>query len=388
MEGDFFDSLLADSVLGQTDPLEGEMPSARVLRKKYRLRFAKMLKEETLAEAVTDPPKPGESIHAVSNGKYDFATWIPQIIDWIDQADCLYCSTWTLSRANADDIFSLHDDGKIASGQLHFLTGLYFKRRETATYNYLLDGLLKRGGRYKAFENHCKVLLIANAARNAWITVEGSANLNANPRFEQYAIVNDRALFEFHRGWMEEVFASQNLKNYRSTTTARERGFRGYSIRRAGLGVTVVSKHHRDRDHIIQAKLSAVWEEEYLNKLASRLAELIRVHFSSLPMDSLVSPPPQGASWPGPYFAGVLAEKVAALLGRPFALAFERTDEKKYHHPMESLRQAAFRFIYRGPVRLLLVIDDIITSGATMRRALEAAQLALVPVYGFAYYGA
>jgi len=100
---DIYSSLITDAVIGGADPLEGEMPSARVLRRRYKLRFAKMLKEETLAEAVTEPPKPGESIHAVSNGKYDFATWIPQIVDWIDRADCLWCSTWTLSRPNADD---------------------------------------------------------------------------------------------------------------------------------------------------------------------------------------------------------------------------------------------------------------------------------------------
>ena len=383
---DIYSDLIGDAILGNSDPLEAEMPSAGVLRKRYRLRFAKMLKEETLAEAIADPPKPGESIHAVSNGKYDFATWIPQIIDWIGTADCLWCSTWTLSRPNADDVFALHDEGKIAQGQLHFLTGLYFKRRDTATYNYLLDGLLRRGGRYKAFENHCKVLLIANEKKDAWFTVEGSANLNANPRFEQYVLVNDRQLFEFHRGWMEEVFQSQT-KNYRSTTTARELGFRGYSIRRAGLGVTVVTKHHAEQKAIIQHKLAPVWNTAYVAKLADALAKLITTWLPNLPPDALITPPPQGASWPGPYFAGELAAAVAARLGLGAGQCLTRTDEKRYHHPMQALKQAPF--IYTGPpAPIVIVIDDLITSGATMKRAMQAIQEKGLAAYGFAYYGA
>lgn len=383
---DLYDSLLTDAVVGDADPLEGEMPSARILRRRHKLRFAKMLKEETLAEAVSDPPKAGESIHAVSNGKYDFATWIPQIIDWIERADSLWCSTWTLSRPNADDIFTLHDEGKITKGQLHFLTGLYFKRRDTATYNYLLDGLLQRGGRYKAFENHCKVLLIVNAQKNAFITVEGSANLNANPRFEQYVIVNDLKLWEFHRDWMEEVFSS-TTKNYRSTTTQREANFRGYSIRRAGLGVTVVSKHHTDQKKIMTAKLSAAWDSSLIATLAEHIAQLITLWLPNLPENAMLTPPPQGASWPGSYFAGDLCDAVAARLSRASGRAIIRTDEKHYHHPMEALRQAPYT--YQGPqVPLTIVIDDIITSGATMKRALKAAQEREIPAYGFAYYGA
>jgi hypothetical protein len=60
---DIYRDLIADAVLGETDSLEGEMPSARVLRRRHKLRFAKMIKGETLAETVAEPPQPGESIH-------------------------------------------------------------------------------------------------------------------------------------------------------------------------------------------------------------------------------------------------------------------------------------------------------------------------------------
>jgi len=369
--GDIYHDLITDAVAGQTDPLEGQMPAGRVLRRQFKLRFAKMLQQETLAEAIPTPPAPGESIHAISNGKYDFATWIPQMVDWVGTADCLYCSTWTLSRPNADDIFALHDAGRIAKGQIHLLTGLYFKRRETATYNYLLDGLLKRGGRYKAFRNHAKVLLIANNAQGFYLTVEGSANLNANPRLEQYCLTNDRKLYEFHRGWMEEVFASTTTQ-YRSTTTAREKNeFRGYPVYRAGNEVLVVSKHHADKDALERAKLAPMFDMAAVAKWADALAVLIRNSCPRLSKATILTPPPQGRTWPQPYFAGLLCQNVAQRLKRRFVFALSEG------------------YTYTGPpVAQVIVVDDLILSGHTMRQAIQAVETAGIPVRGFAYYGA
>ena len=53
-----------------------------------------------------------------------------------------------------------------------------------------------------------KVLLLANAAADAYLTVEGSANLNSNPRLEQYILTNDRGLHDWHRAWMDGIYTS------------------------------------------------------------------------------------------------------------------------------------------------------------------------------------
>ena len=200
--------LARDVIRGQhADPLETDrMPDARALRMHARRRLERIAHGKALAAVIPEPPAAGETIHIVSNAKYDFWSWVPHIIDaWLGRADELYCSTWTLSRLNATDLFDLWDRGKIAPGKVSFLTGLYFKRRETAVYTMLLDGLRRRGGRYRSFKNHAKVLLLSNARKNLWLTVEGSANLTSNPRLEQYTLTNARDLYRFHREWMEEM---------------------------------------------------------------------------------------------------------------------------------------------------------------------------------------
>jgi len=189
------------------DTLETEyMPAARALTISPRRRFERIQQRQALGEVVTGPPAAGESVHVVSEAKFDFWTWVPAMLDWFGNTPDLYCSTWTLSRPNAVELFELCDTARI--GRVHFLTGLYFKRRETAVYTFLLKGIRARGGRYRAFRNHAKVLLLANG--DAWLTVEGSANLTSNPRLEQYVVTNDRSLYEFHRAWMEEAFTKHD----------------------------------------------------------------------------------------------------------------------------------------------------------------------------------
>jgi hypothetical protein len=79
-------------------------------------------------------------------------------------------------------------------------------RRESAVANTLIEGLRARRQRYVAFQNHTKVMLLA--APPDYLVMEGSANFTANPRLEQTVFSNDRALFDFHRSWMESMLAA------------------------------------------------------------------------------------------------------------------------------------------------------------------------------------
>jgi hypothetical protein len=44
---------------------------------------------------------------------------------------------------------------------------------------------------------------------NNYIVLEGSANLTANPRAEQFILSNHKDLYEFHKGWMEDIYAGK-----------------------------------------------------------------------------------------------------------------------------------------------------------------------------------
>ena len=203
-----FDDLDLDGVIDDSEAtIETTVAiEPRLLKRQAKARVLSAMKREHLRDVMPEPPEPGYSYHVISNGKFDYWTWIPAMIEWVGRADELYVSTWTLNRNNCADLFRLMDEGKI--GRTGFLTGLYFKRRESAVYATLLHGLQRRGHRYACLANHAKVALIHNEAADAWIVVEGSANLTANPRIEQYVITDDRTVYQFHKGWMEQCLSA------------------------------------------------------------------------------------------------------------------------------------------------------------------------------------
>lgn len=200
-------ALAAHLVDSEAGDVETEaQPDARAIRLDGRRRMARVRQRDALRDVLPTPPAPGEQYHIISSAKWDFWTWVPAMIQWLGgRTDSLYCSTWTASRAGITELFELCDAGKI--GSVGFLTGLYFKRRESAVYATLLGGLRRRGHRYRAFPNHAKILLLRNEARGDYLSIEGSANLTSNPRTEQYCITNDQALWTFYRDWFEESLA-------------------------------------------------------------------------------------------------------------------------------------------------------------------------------------
>ena len=174
--------------------------SSRILKRKSKDRYINGMKKEELSKLLDVLPEEGESFHLISNGKYDYYTFIPTILNHVGHIDEFWGSTWTMNRANLEDLFNLFDAGKIDT--MNIITGLYFKRRETSVYATLVDGMSRRKQKVKSCENHAKILLIQSGEK--YYVVEGSANWTANPRVEQNMITQSKELYNFHKGWMQE----------------------------------------------------------------------------------------------------------------------------------------------------------------------------------------
>ncbi len=168
-----------------------------------KIEMINMMKKEHLQEILFSKPSYNSALHLISNGTYDYFTFIPVLINFIGYSDEFYGSTWTLNRNNCVEMFKLYDCGLIKN--IHMFTGTYFKRRESAVYATLLQGIQERKQHYKCFENHAKIVLLCNHNSGDYFVVEGSANFTANPRTEQYVITNNKELFYFHKKWMDKI---------------------------------------------------------------------------------------------------------------------------------------------------------------------------------------
>lgn len=185
-------------------------PTPRVLRRQAREAARQGLKRETLAELIPQPPEPGVCLHVVSNGQFDYFTFLPLILGWTPGQAEVYASTWTMNRANVTDLLAFCDAGRIA--RLAVASGNYFIKRESAVAATLWDGLRKRNHRFTTWENHTKVLLVHIGPR-FWV-VEGSANWTANPRTEQNILLDHEDVYRFHAGWLEDMFKRHPAPKY------------------------------------------------------------------------------------------------------------------------------------------------------------------------------
>lgn len=69
----------------------------------------------------------------------------------------------------------------------------------------------------------------------------------------------------------------------------------------------------------------------------------------------------------------------------PLAEIIARTDEKHHHGRRASLDQEAY--VSTMSVPAAIVIDDLVTSGHTMKLSLDALRAAEIPAWGFGLNG-
>jgi len=165
-------------------------------------RTIEALKKQTLNKIIDRLPEINEQFHIVSNGSFDYFNMIPRILELTDQKLNLYCSTWTMNYNNVEKLMQLIDLKRINPATV--LIGEYLQKREPLVYTELANGLHERKGRVKAFNNHCKIILLWNDNYN--FVLEGSANFTANPRVEQNIFLNSKEVLNFHKNWISELF--------------------------------------------------------------------------------------------------------------------------------------------------------------------------------------
>ena len=191
------------------DTLETDIMPRNNLKyvREAKIEVLKAMKRQWCFEHTERIPSPGISYHMVTNARFDFWDFVPTLLKMAAPAvaEEFYASTWILNRRNAVELLQLYDEGKLR--KIGFLTGIYFKRRESATFATLYEGLSARGQRFRACLNHSKFFTMLLTDGTA-LTCESSANFTENGNIETHVLTHDRGLFEFHREWVEELLTA------------------------------------------------------------------------------------------------------------------------------------------------------------------------------------
>lgn len=148
-------------------------------------------------------PEPGWSVHCIMGGQYHGFDIIPTIYRLAGEPiERLTIATLSFSKRNLANLAFMLDEKMVKAVEL--LTSDYFAKADPEIYTAALSELEQRGQRIGFTRNHAKVTCLDFATAGAFV-IETSANLRSCVNFEQFALHNDRALMEYHRGWIIQL---------------------------------------------------------------------------------------------------------------------------------------------------------------------------------------
>jgi len=145
-------------------------------------------------------PAPGESLHALMTGRYDLTDLIAVLLTKLGPAR-LKVATLSFNKRNTVDLLAWLDAGRVQA--LDLLCSSFFRDHNGELFRSFRADLRQRGGRLAAARNHAKVVTLAFASGERF-ALEGSANLRTNSNQEQFCLVNDAALHDWHAAWIAE----------------------------------------------------------------------------------------------------------------------------------------------------------------------------------------
>ena len=174
----------------------------------YERRLKELMKREVraknAAEAIESLPAPGFSHHGIMNGGWDVWSVVPRVLDLIAPAKIaeINISTLGYSPQASAELMGLMDGGQVRRAT--FLCSHYFRSHYGELVEQTDRELAERGGRFAVCRTHAKVICM-ETTDGRYLVFEGSANLRECRNVEQYALIHDRGLLEWHRGWMLDL---------------------------------------------------------------------------------------------------------------------------------------------------------------------------------------
>jgi hypothetical protein len=190
---------------GQTAGLKARKPLSRsaIRRKMLRLRSAR--------EAIPHLPANGEALHGLMLGEFDLMSLVTIIVERLPGPLPHLClATLGYSRKNLVEMLRLVDTRTVT--RLSLVASNYFAKADKEVWQETCAEFKARGLALANPRSHCKVVTF-HAADGTRLSLEGSANLRTNKNREQFCIVNDAALHDWHAEWIDETLASYAERN-------------------------------------------------------------------------------------------------------------------------------------------------------------------------------
>jgi hypothetical protein len=173
----------------------------------FRASLRRRAQLKRAADVVPHLPGPGESLHTLLTGYFDFALVLTVVLK-SRPAPCeaLRVATLSFSKRNVQELAGWIDAGLVK--RLVLLSSDFMKEGNPETYFGAVKELAgQRGQTVAAGRCHAKVACL-HFADGLRLVFEGSMNLSTNRNLEQMTVINDPGLHDWHAGWVEQKAAA------------------------------------------------------------------------------------------------------------------------------------------------------------------------------------
>jgi len=144
--------------------------------------------------------KENDSLHFISGGCVDSFSYL-KAMSRKQKLKYVLIATWCLGRRDMEDIKEMMETGKVERFDIYGGDIIFNKYEEE--FKEMKKMIEKRGGRVCISKNHSKVYAVEGEKFD--FVIEGSANVNTNPRVEQAVITINSDLVKFYKEVYGEI---------------------------------------------------------------------------------------------------------------------------------------------------------------------------------------
>ena len=191
-----FDPALIASIRSANKVAQVNQGAARAHRTKTRHELRRAKSEKHLADILPAVIAAGDAWHVISHGDIDALSYLRHALTGVAFFERVAVSTWCIAMPDMLELRTWLDSGRIEHLELY--VGEIFPSQYGDEHQAAKALVADFGARLVVALNHSKVILASNAAASVWLVMEGSANVNTNPRIEQTTITHDRSLHDYY----------------------------------------------------------------------------------------------------------------------------------------------------------------------------------------------
>lgn len=152
-------------------------------------------------------PQPNEQWRIITEKSFNAYNFITSILQ-AGAIEDLYLAIYRINEPTVEALIQLLDNGKIRHA--NFIISSFFnqtKKPEQWAIR-LCDYCQTHASttKFAYLHNHAKICCIQQGGN--YYVFEGSGNMSDNARIEQYVYENSKQVFDFHKGWMDELINS------------------------------------------------------------------------------------------------------------------------------------------------------------------------------------